>query len=167
MIFWHGRPKFARGYAIKNIWLISNIMKILNFRTATSPTIYTCFPKLGQLELTNWLRLQNSRDPPPPNETWTNKVCRPGNSTNTVVNANCYQGICQCNPGYFASAKKDFCHYCPSPRIWNHIDQKCEGENDADNNCNPFSFSCTSQALTVSISHFKKKITTMIPSMSP
>ena len=91
------------------------------------------------------------RDPPPNNETWTNRVCRPGNSTYTVVNANCYQGICQCNPGYFASLEKDFCHYCPLPKIWNHLEQKCEEENQTENNCNPFSFSCTSANLTVSI----------------
>ena len=113
--------------------------------------------KKGQYQLRNHLRSQISRDPPPQDEIWSNKVCRPGNSTYTVVNANCYQGICQCNPGFFASAEKDFCHYCPSPRKWNHLDKKCEGENDSDNNCNPFSLSCTSQSLTVSMRHFKKK----------
>ena len=88
-------------------------------------------------------------DPPPKDETWTNKACRPGNSTYTVVNAKCYQGICQCNPGYFASMKKDFCHYCPSPKIWNHFEQKCEEVNDAGTNCNPFNFSCTNKDLIV------------------
>ena len=112
------------------------------------------FPKvrsvLSQYLLTN-LNGLNPRDPPPQNETWTNKVCRPGNSTYTVVNANCYQGICKCNPGYFASLEKDFCHYCPSPKTWNHLDKKCNDKNQAENDCNPFNLSCTSNNLTVSI----------------
>ena len=91
------------------------------------------------------------RDPPPQNETWTNRVCRPGNSTYTVVNANCYQGICQCNPGYIASLEKDFCHYCPSPKAWNHFTQTCEDENEHATDCDPFSFTCTRNDLTVSI----------------
>ena len=66
------------------------------------------------------------RDPPPENETWTNKVCRPGNSTYTISNANCYQGICQCNPGYFSSNSLDFCHHCPEPHIWNSVKEICE-----------------------------------------
>ena len=38
-------------------------------------------------------------------EKWTNEVCRPGNSTYTVLNANCHEGICQCNEHYFASER--------------------------------------------------------------
>ena len=38
-------------------------------------------------------------------EKWTNEVCRPGNSTYTVLNANCNGGICQCNEHYFASER--------------------------------------------------------------
>ena len=38
-------------------------------------------------------------------EKWTNEVCRPGNSTYTVLNANCKDGICQCNEHYYASER--------------------------------------------------------------
>ena len=38
-------------------------------------------------------------------ETWTNEVCRPGNSTYTILNANCHEGICQCNEHYYASER--------------------------------------------------------------
>ena len=38
-------------------------------------------------------------------EKWTNEVCRPGNSTYTVLNANCNGGICQCNEHYYASER--------------------------------------------------------------
>ena len=96
------------------------------------------------------------RDPPPENETWTNKVCRPGNSTYTISNANCYQGICQCNPGYFSSNAKDFCHHCPEPHVWNSVEEICENRtnedesnNDPERDCEPFIFSCTNNELEV------------------
>ena len=44
-------------------------------------------------------------------ETWTNEVCRPGNSTYTVLNANCKDGICQCNEHYYAS-ERDGEYFC-------------------------------------------------------
>ena len=96
------------------------------------------------------------RDPPPENETWTNKVCRPGNSTYTISNANCYQGICQCNPGYFSSNALDFCHHCPEPHIWNSVEEICEKlQNEDESNveteidCVPFIFSCTNNEFEV------------------
>ena len=106
----------------------------------------------------NSLKIRCLRDPPPENETWTNKVCRPGNSTYTISNANCYQGICQCNPGYFSSNAKDFCHHCPDPHVWNSAEEKCEHrenedesnpESDSKGDCAPFIFSCTNNELEV------------------
>ena len=102
------------------------------------------------------------RDPPPVNETWTNKVCRPGNATYTITNANCYEGVCKCNPGYFASKNKDFCHHCPEPHVWNIVEEKCEkpqSEDELDSitesDCVPFIFSCTNNELEVfEISYF-------------
>ena len=142
------------GYEIKSTWLISSIMKIFTIQVMViRKIICICSPKLGQwivkLELSDIISFYLLRNPPPQNETWTNKVCRPGNSTYTVVNANCYQGVCQCNPGYIASLEKDFCHYCPAPKAWNHFSQTCEDENKDVNYCNPFSFTCTRNDLTV------------------
>ena len=143
--------KHVLGYEIKSICSILSIMKvcIIHFMVIRKIIcIYTL--KLGELVFQPLkLLLIILRNPPPQNETWTNKVCRPGNSTYTVVNANCYQGVCQCNPGYIASLEKDFCHYCPSPKAWNHFSQTCEDENK-DDDCNPFSFTCTRNDLTVS-----------------
>ena len=47
----------------------------------------------------------NAANGRPLDEKWTNDVCRPGNSTYTVLNANCKDGICQCNEHYYASER--------------------------------------------------------------
>ena len=48
-------------------------------------------------------------------EEWTNEVCRPGNSTYTVLNANCKDGICQCNEHYYASERDGEYIICRTP----------------------------------------------------
>ena len=76
----------------------------ITFDGITSQAHYGC----SEILLNDWLAGvdENETNGRVFNERWTNEVCRPGNATHTIRNANCKEGICQCNDDYYASERK-------------------------------------------------------------